>query len=462
VQVEDHPLEYGGFEGIIPKGQYGGGTVMLWDRGTFENLGGEAAKDLEEGKLHIALDGKKLHGEWTLVRMRRGDGNEWLIIKSGEDLKPISKKRDDESSLTGRTMAEIAREQDAKWQSNRTENSAPKRLLRSAKAAPALKFIPPMKAVLVDAAPSHGQWDYELKFDGYRALALKNGSEVQIVSRNEKDFTARFPEITEAVAQLSAERIALDGEIVALQPNGIPSFQLLQGIEMRSRPPLAFYIFDLLCEGKEDLTREPLHVRRERLQKVLADAEDPIRFSATIQGEPKKLLEEVRRRGLEGLIGKERESLYEAGRRSPSWIKLKCVQEQEFVIGGYTPPEGTRKHFGALLVGVYDQKKLKFSGKVGTGFNAAMLQRLYRQMRALAQKDCPFSNLPERTQGRWLQNITPREMSQCHWIEPRLVCQIRFTEWTDEGKLRHPAFIGLREDKAAEEVVREKSTAPPE
>jgi bifunctional non-homologous end joining protein LigD len=452
VQVEDHPLEYGGFEGVIPKGQYGGGTVMLWDAGTYENLGSDAAKDLAAGKLHFALAGKKLRGEWTLVRIKRGDGKEWLLIKSGEDMKSLAKRRDDESSSSGRRMAEIARAQDAQW------NSRPASTRRKiGKPRAALKFIPPMKATLLSEPPSHGHWLYELKFDGYRALALKRGSQVQLLSRNEKDFSARFPEIAEAVAALDADDVALDGEIVALKPNGIPSFQLLQALEIGTRrPPLAFYLFDLLRLDGQDLTRLPLHERRAQLQQLLSSAEDPLRFSGTIEGQPAKLLAEVGRRGLEGLIGKERDSLYEAGQRSRSWIKLKCIAEQEFVIGGYTPPEGTRKNFGALLVGVYEKKALRFAGKVGTGFTGAMLRTLHRRMRALERKDCPFANLPERTQGRWQQNITPREMSRCRWVEPRLVCQVRFTEWTNDGKLRHPAFLGLREDKDAADVTREK------
>lgn len=450
VQVEDHPLEYGTFEGIIPKGQYGGGTVMLWDSGTYECLGSTPAKDLAEGKLHFSLSGTKLKGEWTLVHIKRGDGNEWLLIKSGDDVRPVSKKRDDESSISGRSMRAIAQERDAEWQSKPV----------SKKRSPSreLKFVSPMKATLVAEPPTRGHWLYELKFDGYRALALKSGSSVQLLSRNEKDFVGRFPEIAEAMAGLDVEEAVLDGEIVALKPDGTPSFQLLQALEMgEKRPPLAYYLFDVLQLNGEDLTKKTLQERRARLEAVMASASEPLRYSATIEGDPEKLLAEVRRRGLEGLIGKERDSLYEVGLRSRSWIKLKCIQEQEFVIGGYTPPEGARQHFGALLVGVYEKKALRFSGKVGTGFTSAMLQKLHRQMRALKQDDCPFSNLPEREQGRWAQNITPREMSQCHWVEPRLVCQVRFTEWTAEGKLRHPAFVGFREDKEATKVIRERA-----
>jgi bifunctional non-homologous end joining protein LigD len=200
-----------------------------------------------------------------------------------------------------------------------------------------------------------------------------------------------------------------------------------------------------------------LHERRKQLSALLDDAEEPIRYSAEIRGDPKRLLEEVRQRGLEGIIGKERDSRYEPGRRSRSWIKLKCVSEQEMVIGGHTPPEGTRKHFGALLVGYYERERLRFAGKVGTGFDAALLKSLHGKMNALNRTSCPFANLPEKQQGRWSQNITPREMKLCHWVEPQLVCQVRFTEWTRDGKLRHPVFLGLREDKDAREVVRERA-----
>lgn len=324
------------------------------------------------------------------------------------------------------------------------------------KARGRVQFTAPMKATLVAAPPARGDWLYELKFDGYRALALKNGGEVELLSRNEKSFSARFGEIAEAVAALPANSAIFDGEIVALDDEGRPSFQLLQALESgEERPPLAFYLFDLLHLDGTDLRSRPLHERRERLSALLAGAGEPLRFSAEIRGDPHQLLAEVRRRGLEGIIGKKRDSRYAPGRRSRSWIKLKCVAEQEVVIGGYTPPAGTRQHFGALLVGYFHGKELRFAGKVGTGFNAALLKSLHQKMRALDRPACPFADLPEKRQGRWLQNITPREMKLCHWVEPELVCQARFTEWTRDGKLRHPVFLGLRTDKKAREVVRE-------
>jgi bifunctional non-homologous end joining protein LigD len=447
VHVEDHPLEYFNFEGIIPKGQYGGGTVMVWDTGTYESLGSTARKDLKEGKLHFALHGKKLNGEWTLIRTKNGDDN-WLLLKSGADVRAISRKKDDESSISGRSMTRIAREPKAEWKSGHEEKTVK------------LKFVEPMKATLMADPPTQGDWAYELKFDGYRALALKNGGEVELFSRNAKDFAKRFPEIAEAVAALPARAAVLDGEIVALDEEGRSSFQLLQALEIgEKRPPLAYYLFDLLNLDGADLTSQPWIERRKQLSALLSHATEPIRESAEIRGEPKKLLAEVRKHGLEGLIGKRRDSVYEPGRRSPAWIKLKCVAEQELVIGGYTPPEGSRKHFGALLVGYYKGKTLVFAGKVGTGFNAALLKSLGTRMDKLRRETCPFANLPEKKQGRWSQNITPREMKLCTWIAPELVCQLRFTEWTQDGKLRHPSFLGLREDKEANEVTREKPRA---
>ena len=438
---------------------------MVWDKGTWEPLGGSPEKDLDEGKLHFAIHGTKLDGEWTLVRIKGEDhGDPWLLIKSGADLKPISKRRDDESCLTKRTMSAIARAKDAVWQSDGTEkkkSKPPPPPTPAAKAPPrkrtrALAFIPPMKATLLTEAPQ-GEWHYELKFDGYRALALKSGSSVQLFSRNKNDFSQRFATIAQALAELDLPDVILDGEVVAMDKEGRPSFQLLQN---SAQSPSTFFVFDMLSENGQDLRDQPLEVRRQRLEKLLGKTKDPIRFSPSLGTDATRLLKEVCRRGLEGLIGKRSQSVYEAGRRSASWIKLKCGKEQEFVIGGYTLPKGTREHFGALLIGVYEDGELKFSGKCGSGFNTKMLGDIFRKMHALQQDACPFKNLPERTQGRWSQNITPREMKLCRWIRPELVGQVKFAEWTDESKLRHPVFLGLREDKKAKEVVHERAKKP--
>ncbi len=453
VQVEDHPLDYAGFEGIIPEGQYGGGTVMVWDQGTYQALSNHPLKDLEKGKLHFALAGTKLKGEWTLVRIKDED-KQWLLLKSGEDLTPITKKRDDESVLSARTMAQIASIRDAMWESNRK----PARLTAKGRnpPRPAVKFIEPMKAKLVAEPPGHGDWFYELKFDGFRALAYKDGKRTQLLSRNNKDLGARFPEIVKAIQGLSVSKAVLDGEVVALDDAGRSSFQLLQGSDIdATRPPIVYYIFDLLSEGSTDIRNKGLAARKKRLASLLAQTSEPLRLSANIEGNPHDLLKKVKSMGLEGIIGKRAESTYEAGVRSGAWIKLKCLNEQEFVIGGYTPPQGARKHFGALLVGYFDRKDFQFAGKVGTGFSAKLLGTLHRQFAKLETPACPFKNLPEKRGGRWSQNVTPAEMKRCTWIKPALVCQVKFSEWTRDGKLRHPVFLGLRDDKDARRVVRE-------
>lgn len=465
VQTEDHPLAYIDFEGTIPEGQYGGGTVMVWDQGTFEPLSKTPAKDLGKGKLHFVLKGKKLHGEWYLVRLR--DENQWLLIRGGENMKPVSKKQEDTSALSGRSMSQLSKG-DRVWQSKSVSDTASKVGSKSAKPgtekrralrpAPLPKFVEPMKAKLVTEPPK-GDWIYEIKFDGFRALALKGGSQVRLLSRNEKDFGAKFPEVMEALLEVEAREAIIDGEIVALDGEGRSSFQLLQARELgEERPPLFFYAFDLLQLDGEKLIDLPLSERREKLAHLLRKAPEVIRFSDSLGDDAKPLLTQVRKLGLEGLIGKRVDSLYEVGKRSGAWVKLKIQQEQEFVIGGYTDPEGTRSHLGALLVGVQQRGKLIYCGKVGTGFNQSVLQSLHTAFKKIAQKDCPFANLPAKSGGRWRQGITAAEMKRCHWVEPKMVCQIKFGEWTRDNLLRQPVYLGLREDKDASEVIREKAS----
>jgi bifunctional non-homologous end joining protein LigD len=493
VEVEDHPVEYATFEGIIPEGQYGGGTVMVWDRGDYYVYGEQPVKSWREGKLHLVLDGEKAKGEWTLVRIRGRDGekNQWLILKTGASAKPLSKTRDDQSVKTGRTMKQIAEERDAQWQSNREENAGARSTLKlRIKAAvqkqvgrdlparrrnkspetefdrqrgklslPSAKprFIEPMKPKLVDAPPTAGDWLYELKFDGIRAIAVKDGAKVNLISRNENELRARFPEIAEAVKGLPVKECVIDGEVVALDEKGRSSFQLLQALEMEDRKsPVRFYVFDLLQLNGKSLIKLPLESRKQVLAKICQGVPDPIRYSGEIGGEAKVLLVEIKKRGLEGLIGKLRRSVYEPGRRSGTWIKLKCVNEQEFVIGGYTPPGGSRKHFGAILVGYYDDGRLKFAGKVGTGFNSKSLSILHRKFQAEARDDCPFVDLPSKQGGQWVQGITPSMMRKMHWVKPKFVAQIKFAEWTRDEKLRQPVFLGLREDKGPHQVTRER------
>ncbi|HYF34071.1 MAG TPA: non-homologous end-joining DNA ligase [Prosthecobacter sp.] len=466
VHVEDHPVSYMDFEGTIPKGQYGGGTVMVWDIGTFEPLTDAPLKDLEKGKLHFTLSGKKLKGEWYLVQLRGSD--QWLLIRGGDSVKPVSTKQDDTSAISGRSMDQIAGGGRV-WQSKPASSNgkeagakkaAPKKAAaKRAKALPVPEYFEPMKARLVESAPADGDWIYEIKFDGFRALALKGADDTRLLSRTEKDLGGKFPEVLDAVRELAADDCVLDGEIVALDENGRSSFQMLQAYEMdQVRPPLCYYVFDLPRLDGKDLRALPLTERKEQLKKLLQKAPDTIRYSASLEGDIDSLLDKAQSLGLEGLIGKKKNSRYESGLRTGSWVKLKIVKEQEFVIGGYTAPSGSRSHFGSLVLGVYDNKKLQCVGKVGTGFNTKSLRSLHDQFQKLVQEECPFANLPAKKSGRWGGGITNAEMRKCTWLKPQIVCQIKFSEWTRDNRLRHPVFVGLREDKKARDVVRETAS----
>jgi len=313
-----------------------------------------------------------------------------------------------------------------------------------------------MKARLVEQPPTHRDWLYELKFDGIRAIAIKDGKKTSLISRNGNKLDKRFPEIAEAVKNLPVRECVLDGEAVALDEEGRSSFQLLQALEMEGRKaPLRFYVFDLLQLNGKSLLELPVEQRKQVLAKLCENVGDPIRYSGEISGDVKSLLAEVQRRGLEGLIGKQRGSKYEPGRRSGAWIKLKSVNEQEFVVGGYTPPAGSRKHFGAILVGYYKNGKLKFAGKVGSGFTSESLSILHEKFRGEERKSCPFVDLPSKRAGQWDQGITPSIMKKMQWVNPKFIAEIKFSEWTRDGKLRQPVFLGLREDKDRRKVVRE-------
>lgn len=470
VHVEDHPFDYAQFEGTIAPGNYGAGTVMVWDIGTYYAHSDDPVQDLADGKLHLTLKGKKINGDWTLVRLKPRYGeskDQWLILKSGDDMKPLTAKVEDQSALTHRTLRQIASQDTAQWQSNRTAaKPAPaltaafkkKTTYEDVEEAPTgpIQFIDPMKCKPLGQPPDGAEWLYEIKFDGIRALSLKRGSTVQMLSRAANDLTAKYPELAQAIAALPCADAVFDGEVVGLDPKGRSSFQLLQSANTpgEKRAPLCYYVFDLLhIEGK-DLRGLPLEERKQILRSLIGSHHEPVRFSASINAEPTALLAEVQARGLEGIIAKKRKSLYEPGQRSGAWVKIKCVNEQEFVIGGFTAPQGSRDHFGALLVGVFEKGRLRFCSKVGTGFNHALLKSLHQKFRKLEQAEPPFFNLPERA-GRFGQRLTAVEMKRCSWIEPRLLAQVRFTEWTRDGHLRHPVFMGLREDKDAREVVRE-------
>jgi bifunctional non-homologous end joining protein LigD len=317
-------------------------------------------------------------------------------------------------------------------------------------------FVEPMKCKLSGALPEGKEWVYEIKFDGVRALAIKKGKEVALISRNQKSLKTRYPGVVDAIQKLKCEQIVLDGEVVALDEIGRSSFQLLQRINQAGVAVgnLFYYVFDILNLNGKDTTALPLIQRKALLEAVLKSAPDCIRVSGFLPGGAKTITEKLHGVGLEGIIAKKKDSQYEIGRRSGAWVKFKWVNEQEFVIGGYTDPEGARSFFGSILVGYYDQAQLIFAAKVGTGYNERSLASLYKMFKELARPTPPFAEIGTR-RGSSKHGLTPALLRRCHWIEPKLVCQCKFTEWTSDGHLRQPVFLGLREDKRPEEVVKE-------
>ena len=314
-----------------------------------------------------------------------------------------------------------------------------------------LKFVEPMKASTAPPPPYNGHWLYEVKFDGFRVLAIKNGKSVELWSRNEKPLDERFPEVVKAVARLLAGSCILDGEVCALNDQGKSSFQLLQNAEQTNHP-VVYYVFDLLFEGSADLRKLPLLERKTRLEAMLLDAVDPIRPSTFFTKNPENVLRKMKSVGAEGAIAKLKTSVYETGRRSGAWLKIKFHKGQEFVIAGYTLPKKSRQYFGALILGYYRGKRLIFAGRVGTGFSEKALQEIYQKLKPL---ECGAPQVEEiqEPSGRW----RPKgwKASDSRWVIPKLVAQVQFAEWTDDGILRHPSFQGLRLDKNPKDVVRE-------
>jgi bifunctional non-homologous end joining protein LigD len=457
VEVEDHPLSYIDFEGPIPQGEYGGGTVMVWDKGCYEPEVKTPLKSLKEGKLHFTLQGKKLHGEWYLVRLR--EDRQWLLIRAGEDMPALSRKQENSSALSSRSMRQLAQAESFETKGRLARVPAPAKKARAKKLAGKRRalpsFVPPMKAKLVVEPPVDEGWIFEIKFDGFRALARVDGGSVSLTSRTKNDMTSKFPDIVHELESLALPDCLLDGEIVALDGKGRSSFQSLQAYDIKKeKVVLCYYGFDVLHLAGRDVTGLPLTERKQLLQEMLPPS-DTIRYSASLEGEVKRLLKNAQKLGLEGLIGKQADSPYEPGLRTGKWVKVKLQQEQEFIIGGYTAPQGSRQHLGALILGVFAEGKLHCVGKVGTGFDAKLLRALHAKMQPLIRKKCPFANLPADSRGRWGQDISKEDMRRCTWLAPRLVCQVKFAEWTEDQRLRQPVFTGMREDKPALEVIRE-------
>jgi bifunctional non-homologous end joining protein LigD len=443
VRTEDHPLGYATFEGTIPQGEYGGGTVMLWDQGRWiPEPGKDPRRTIEEGHLHFTLEGERMKGEWVMFRLkgRPGDRAEnWMLKKVTDDHVGPGETLVEQcvtSVTTGRSMAEIAAGEDV-WKSNRGgSKGGPTKRKAGAKPPP---FRAPQLATLVDAVPTGPDWLFEYKYDGYRLLLSTGGGAATAWTRNGKDWSDKFRGIVKAAAALPAGCL-IDGEAVALGKNGKPDFQLLQASLKGGHADLAFYAFDLIVDRGEDISKLGNLERKERLAALLKSAPAPILYGDHVLAKGEALFDAICKEGGEGIIAKKASAPYR-GARARTWLKVKCIQRQEFVIVGWQASD-KRRGFRSLHLAARDGKKLTYAGKVGTGFNAKSIEGLSAAMKPL-EVDKPPLDVPRAA------------LRGSHWIEPRLVGEVAFTEFTSDGVLRHPSFIALREDKPAAEVVRE-------
>jgi bifunctional non-homologous end joining protein LigD len=446
MRTEDHPLDYGSFEGSIPAGEYGGGTVMLWDHGRWiPHPEKDPRKTIEEGHLHFTLEGERMKGEWVMFRLkpRPGETREsWMLKKVTDDY--ANPENGDElveeavtSVTTGRSMAEIASGTDV-WRSNRGGQKGGRARRKASEAPP--PFQPPQLATLVDEVPPGANWLFEYKYDGYRLLIATGSGAATAWTRNGKDWSDKFRALVKAAAKLPAGCL-IDGEAVAIDDKGMPSFQLLQATLHEGRGAnLVFYAFDLLVDRGEDVTRLPNIERKDRLQSLLAGVHPPILYGDHVIGRGEEMFREVCRLGGEGVIAKRSDAAYR-GERSRNWLKVKCIQRQEFVIVGWAESD-KRRGFRSLLLATREKRKLTYAGKVGTGFSGKLIGELMERMETLETDKAPVE-------------VPRADRKGAHWIEPKLVAEIAFTEFTSDGILRHPSFIALRADKSATKVVRE-------
>jgi len=461
MHVEDHPMDYRTFEGIIPKGNYGAGEVIVWDEGTYKLAEGtDAAEEIGKGKIKFIMFGKKMHGEFTLVRIKgRGgeSGDPWLLIKDHDEYvdPDYDVAKDNKSVKTGRTVESYAEDPKAPhWISSKksasAQRAAAKKVTARARRDPVPHVKTPMLATLVDEPFDDAEWLFEIKWDGYRAICtVHEDGRMTLVSRNGLDFLKKFPEMEALEGAWTTLPIVVDGEIVSLDSQGRSSFQRLQesltssrsGSRAKKTAALNFVAFDILYADGKDLRKTPLEERKAILQRSIAD-DELVLYSKHVIGNGCALFSQAEHKHLEGIIGKRRDSVYQE-RRTRDWVKIKAQLEQECVIGGFTEPRGSRTGFGSLLLGLYDRGKLYYVGHAGTGFNTKLLGELTKQLKKIERKESPFVNKVE-------ANTRP------HWVEPKMVAEIRFTEWTRDGYMRQPAFLGLREDKKPKECVRER------
>lgn len=474
--VEDHPYDYRTFEGVIPDGNYGGGTVMLWDEGTYEPANSEGKskkeqeeellKELEKGSISIRLHGKKIKGLYTLFRLKNDEeGKSWLLVKKGDEFASKQEvSEQDKSVKSGKTLEEIAEEAGAKLNSRKngkykTPAASVKADSKKSVSKGALSKLPgknkkgvnetslpkeikPMLATLVNEPFTDKEWLFEIKWDGYRALAHCSNGGVELISRNGKPFTKKYGTIADSLSALGVQAV-FDGEIVAIDKNGLAKFQSLQNWQ-NTPVQLQFYIFDIIWLADKDLTTLPLIERKGILQKLLPQNDPVLKYSDHVEENGNDFFKVALEQGLEGIMAKKKNSIYQIGSRSHDWVKIKVNQRQEVIIAGFTEPRNSRQFFGALLLGVYQKGQLIYIGHTGSGFTRKSLEEVWNKLQPLIIDNCPFAECPK-------GNMPTT------WVAPELVCEIKFTEWTKDWIARHPIFMGLREDKKAKEVLIEKS-----
>lgn len=466
VEVEDHPLEYGDFEGVIPEGEYGAGTVMLWDRGTW-TPNKEPERKYSEGLLKFELHGTKLRGWWTLVRMKRKPNetrDNWLLMKERDD--EVRAQADynvlaaePDSVATGRSMAEIAEDHDRTWSSDAgrggdvAEATSPDPSAvpgaKKARMPPRVEF---QLATRVKEPPTGDGWIHEVKYDGYRAMLRLRDGEAAFLTRRGKDWTDRFGPLAKAATALPVSSAILDGEAVVFDEHGVSSFGSLQEALSTGAGELSYVAFDLLYLDGVDLRAATLLDRKRLLRGVLATlpAGSPLRYADHVAGRGAEFHRQACGMALEGVVSKRSDRPHVSG-RGRDWVKVRCLERQELVVGGFTDPAGGRRGFGALLVGYHDAgAQLRYAGRVGTGFSERQLGELASRLRALETDASPFADPPTGASARGV-----------HWVRPELVAEVSFLEWTRDGALRQPSFEGLREDKSPADVVRETPAGPP-
>ena len=454
VLVEDHPLDYKDFEGVIPEGSYGAGSVIIWDRGFYHHPSARDSSEserlllngLKKGDLKFVLEGEKLHGEFALVRMKK-DEKSWLLLKKKDryvaQTEILKESRSVVSHKTLEEMLETGTQKSfrqKKLSQIHLHEAMESEDLQDAPVKPMPHGVQPMLATPVTKPFDHPDWIFEVKWDGYRAIAEIRDGSVSLYSRNGISFDKKYSPIAESLRKFGFDAV-LDGEIVVVDDQGRPDFQALQHYQDSGSGHLLYYVFDLLHFRGHNLTDLPLLRRKELLKKILPST-PKIRFSDHVRKEGVLFYAVAKEKGLEGIMAKQSQSAYETGRRSRQWLKVKTRLTQEGVIAGFTEPGGSRKYFGALVLGVFEGDELIYIGHLGGGFTANNLRDIREKLNPLIQEECPFT-------------VKPETNTPVTWVKPELVCEVALSDWTGDGVMRQPVFLRLREDKTAREVVRE-------